>query len=601
MSRERGILGLKKDPKHQLLFLFRVPKGEEWPSSDSEDDDYRPDEKHSDVQGSDDSDGFDSDGAPTKAARGKASSSRPSSRASSNNARLNSNNNSRTSQRQSPNKRKHVNSKSNSDTLSLAKKQKKNSAKAGSSGPSAAQSTGSDSEDNKDRNASAEKRFLSERGERRSSHSVGEGCRDVVTGSSMVPHLPPELWMRIFNCYVSSNGPLPFLCRASKVCRLWRELASHPTLWHKVDLSYGWIKSTDLTLHWLASNRLTQCREVSFAGWKNVTNNAVKELSEHCPHLESVNLSNCSKLTSAAVGALVDNCRSLRELDLSFISADGVSVQSLKKVAEQLGANLTSLNVAGNNLKGFHLALNAIMEHCPNLEMLDISNTKFSTDYLMLNVEKMHVGFPALRILRLANCKVRGSNVTQRAQEESPGFVKLTQLSCATPGSASPMTRGGAPDNLLQRLMHKAADLKLLDLRGCTSFNPDTLLASPALNLTQLYLSQSSITRYSDSLEPIVLKWGHSLKELDLAWTCPATHYLASTVVALTEFSDCPLEHVNLAGTTVTLPSIELILEKLSELTSLDLTSCRALPRGIKSLHQGKRALQKLRHAIKDA
>nr|KAG5710608.1 hypothetical protein BaRGS_013254 [Batillaria attramentaria] len=265
-------------------------------------------------------------------------------------------------------------------------------------------------------------------------------------------------------------------------------MASHPTLWHKVDLSYGWIKSTDQTLQWLAQHRLSQCREISLSGWKNVTNNAVKELSEHCPQLESVNVSHCAKLTSVAVSALADNCHSLRELDLSFIPSDGVSTQTLKKIAEQLGATLTSLNVAGNNLKGFHLALNSIMEHCTHLEMLDISNSKFSTDFLMLNVEKLHVCCPSLRILRLANCKVRGTQVSQRVQ---------------------------------------------------------------------LYLSQSSITRYSDSLEAIALKWRHSLKVLDLAWTSPVSDHLDNAITALTQFAACPLEQLNLAGTTVTLQSVK--------------------------------------------
>ena len=42
MSRQRGILGLKKDPKRQMLFTFNVREGDEWPSSDSEDSDYSP-------------------------------------------------------------------------------------------------------------------------------------------------------------------------------------------------------------------------------------------------------------------------------------------------------------------------------------------------------------------------------------------------------------------------------------------------------------------------------------------------------------------------------------------------------------------------------
>ena len=38
---EKGILGLRKDPKNQMLFSFVVRSGEEW-QSDSDDSDYDP-------------------------------------------------------------------------------------------------------------------------------------------------------------------------------------------------------------------------------------------------------------------------------------------------------------------------------------------------------------------------------------------------------------------------------------------------------------------------------------------------------------------------------------------------------------------------------
>ena len=40
---KRGILGMKKDSKRQMLFTFKVRDGEEW-SDDSEDSDYMPDD-----------------------------------------------------------------------------------------------------------------------------------------------------------------------------------------------------------------------------------------------------------------------------------------------------------------------------------------------------------------------------------------------------------------------------------------------------------------------------------------------------------------------------------------------------------------------------
>ena len=37
-----GILGVRKDPKKQILFSFKARQGEEWPETDSDDSDYLP-------------------------------------------------------------------------------------------------------------------------------------------------------------------------------------------------------------------------------------------------------------------------------------------------------------------------------------------------------------------------------------------------------------------------------------------------------------------------------------------------------------------------------------------------------------------------------
>jgi hypothetical protein len=40
---ERGILGVRKDPKKPMLFSFTARPGDEWPSDDSDDSDFQPD------------------------------------------------------------------------------------------------------------------------------------------------------------------------------------------------------------------------------------------------------------------------------------------------------------------------------------------------------------------------------------------------------------------------------------------------------------------------------------------------------------------------------------------------------------------------------
>ena len=45
-------------------------------------------------------------------------------------------------------------------------------------------------------------------------------------------------------------------------------------------------------------------------------------------------------------------------------------------------------------------------ENCPNLEVLEVSNARFSTDILMLNIPAMQSGFQHMRVIRFANSKV---------------------------------------------------------------------------------------------------------------------------------------------------------------------------------------------------
>ena len=60
--------------------------------------------------------------------------------------------------------------------------------------------------------------------------------------------------------------------------------------------------------------------------------------------------------------------------------------------------------------------ITSLQDNCPNLDTLDLSNCRFSTDFLILNVEKLQACCPSLRVLRLANCKVRGNQVSRNVQ-----------------------------------------------------------------------------------------------------------------------------------------------------------------------------------------
>jgi len=55
-------------------------------------------------------------------------------------------------------------------------------------------------------------------------------------------------------------------CRASHVCRLWRDVALSRSLWHNIDLASPCIKDkykTSETVRWLCENRLTSVQELN--------------------------------------------------------------------------------------------------------------------------------------------------------------------------------------------------------------------------------------------------------------------------------------------------------------------------------------------------
>ena len=69
--------------------------------------------------------------------------------------------------------------------------------------------------------------------------------------------------------------------RMSKVCRRWREVASEPVLWRKVDLSmssFQFLRATTATIERLAPTRLTAVTELSLSEWNKLTDKALEVL-----------------------------------------------------------------------------------------------------------------------------------------------------------------------------------------------------------------------------------------------------------------------------------------------------------------------------------
>lgn len=106
------------------------------------------------------------------------------------------------------------------------------------------------------------------------------------------------------------------------------------------------------------------------------------------------------------------------------------------------------------------------------------------------------------------------------------------------------------------------------------------------------------VTRQSSScLELICEKWSHSLLEVDLAWST-ARQPLDAAVDSLADKGrESKLRTLNLCGSSVSFDPVKNILLKCPNLDSVNLASCRALPRGMKRHYTGKE-LQDLRDSF---
>jgi len=395
--------------------------------------------------------------------------------------------------------------------------------------------------------------------------------------------IPDLVLLKIFRHVVESAGAVPFLCRALQVCRLWYQCASNSTLWKTIDLSYGWIKANDATMQLLCRTRFSKLTDINLSNWKSLTVNGLQLLSDTCPQLKSINLSYC-RVNSTGVLYMINKCSTLAEIDLtSYGCTDVTSAKMIVQIVAKCAGNLQSLNLSRNQTKGYSAVLKALASCCPNLECLDLSQNPTSYIPLGFDIEQLQRGCPKLRILRLVNTVIEPARVSVRDRNESPGFPELRELSLGRTNTAVSVSRR---NEVLQRLVKTSKKLKLLDLRGWSQLTCADLHSVPATDLADLYIS--GIAK-DEGMEMIASKWQHSLVELDVSWN---VHSEAALDVAMKKLASnsatSKLEVLDLTGTQVSLGSVQSVLQGCPVLRNLNLSSCRALPRGMKREYHNK-------------
>ncbi|KAJ8985593.1 hypothetical protein NQ317_015084 [Molorchus minor] len=412
--------------------------------------------------------------------------------------------------------------------------------------------------------------------------------------------MPVSVLERMFEHVVYQEGCLP---PSVKYVVFWRDVSVTPRLWFKADLNCVKEKfRTDLRIHWLILNRLVACEDVNMGNkmvageWKVRDIQAFLEaLCEHCSLLRGLNLSGWKR-------------HNTRSPEVSYYgmqkSTSAINAQPLVNLSQNMSSRLTHLVLAHNKVAGFTQIMTAHSDdqtNCPNLQLLDLSNIRtFAHNMSLLHVEKLQIGCPKLRVLRITNSQIWMAPASLTEQVASPGFPMLEELSLAGLEEDQTTTSRSVDDDCIERLLKSSTKLRLLDVRGCSKLTDSGLVRVPAWDLEHLFLSACYITRLQNSgLELIVQKWAHSLLEVDLAWST-ATAPLDAAVLALAEKGpESKLRILNLCGSSVSLEPIKTVLAKCSSLHSINLQSCRALPRGIKRVYTGSQ-VDELRNSLQD-
>ncbi|XP_055921159.1 F-box/LRR-repeat protein 6 [Eupeodes corollae] len=430
--------------------------------------------------------------------------------------------------------------------------------------------------------------------------------KEPVEQSAWGSTIPENVLLKIFHNVVEKEGALPTLFRLGRVCALWRNVSLSSSLWRSMDLS-TWVKEkhrTELKLKWFIENRGRGCTDLNVSNWKVTDISCIlAKLSESCPNLTGITLNGWKGFTSDHLTFLVDNIPKLERLDLSSINVEmnasksAVGLQSLCNSLQTINGRLTHLHLAHNRLAGIPQILTILASHCPNLVLLDLSNVRTAAiSHGILHVEKLQHGCQKLKVLRVTNSHVTLSQASIQEAMDSPGFPDLEELSVAALTDESRLIS----DEHLQRILKSSSKLKLLDVRGCTRLTHESLIRLPAWDIKHLFLSGCSVTRdVGSGLELIASKWAHSLVEIDLAWA-NVQQPLDNALRALAEKgSESPLSHLNLCGSSVSEDAVKEILANCPNMNSINLSSCRGLPRGVKRLMHGPTEIQELREVLK--
>uniref|UniRef100_A0A8C5PJ38 F-box and leucine rich repeat protein 6 n=2 Tax=Leptobrachium leishanense TaxID=445787 RepID=A0A8C5PJ38_9ANUR len=427
-----------------------------------------------------------------------------------------------------------------------------------------------------------------------------------TTDSGWGETMPLEILHRVFQLLAESEGAVPTLCRLSRVCRRWCQVASSPSLWRRVSLGFCWVEpgkkippktqtKVQDTVQKLIKDRLSLLSDFSLHHWKQQVPFVVKELSLHCPQLSTLTLSHCHGVSLDALLSVAQNCPQLVSLNLQNSQVES---SALLRFLDECGFRLQHLFLTLSNQTKAVMSRLAVGS-CPELRLLEVNTEiKQGGSDLPVCIESLQVGCPKLEVLRLLNLVCSPKSLNRRLAD-LPGFVDLQELCLAT------STYSLVNDSTCKRLLRDSSKLKVLDLRGCLKVTPQGICDLPCTDLERLYLgmywSTNNLALPSAGSVLLVRRWQHSLRDLDLTSQRFSEDDLTQTLHVLSRGgSNDTLQSLNLAGTKATSSAIRNLLRSCQSLTHLDLSMCRHLPRGMKRVYRGGPDIQQCLNGLSE-
>ncbi|XP_036443934.1 S-phase kinase-associated protein 2 isoform X2 [Colossoma macropomum] len=245
--------------------------------------------------------------------------------------------------------------------------------------------------------------------------------------------LPDELLLGIF-----SRLSLQDLLRTSRVCKRWHRLAFDESLWHSVDLVGK--AQLDAELGQVLTAGVLRLRSphvcIGQPGFKNadllrvqhmdlssctVQTSVLEDILSRCRRLQNLsleglilsdsilhslaqnvelvrlNLCGCAGFSPESLAEMLQSCTQLEEVNMSWCD---FSSQHVQAIATNVPSSVTQLNISGYRQNMTMEDVKNLVERCPNLTNLDLSDSVLVTTDSFPFLQQLS----SLRHLALSRC-----------------------------------------------------------------------------------------------------------------------------------------------------------------------------------------------------